>query len=125
MRVRFGECVLDCDTWQLSFRGEAVHLSLKAFQFLELFPESSSRALLKGEIYELLRSGRFVSDGSLAKPSPQPVDLVARRFRRQQREAPDMAGLVECRSLEDPVRRSRIPSRWGRARIGAPQRQAV
>ena len=66
MRVRFGECVLDSDTRQLSVRGEAVHLSPKAFQFLELVLESRPRVLSKSEIHERLWPGTFVSDGTLA-----------------------------------------------------------
>jgi DNA-binding winged helix-turn-helix (wHTH) protein len=66
MRVRFGECVLDSDTRQLSVRGEAVHLSPKAFQFLELLLESRPKALSKGEIHGRLWPGTFVSDGALA-----------------------------------------------------------
>jgi DNA-binding winged helix-turn-helix (wHTH) protein len=66
MRVKFGECVLDSDTRRLSVRGEAVHLSPKAFQFLELLLESRPKALSKSEIHERLWPGTFVSDGSLA-----------------------------------------------------------
>ncbi|HYT31747.1 MAG TPA: FHA domain-containing protein [Thermoanaerobaculia bacterium] len=66
MRVRFGDCVLDSDTRQLSVRGEAVHLSPKAFQFLELLLESRPKALSKSEIHERLWPGTFVSDGTLA-----------------------------------------------------------
>jgi DNA-binding winged helix-turn-helix (wHTH) protein len=66
MRVRFGECVLDSGTRQLSVRGETVHLSPKAFQFLELLLESRPRALSKSEIHERLWPGTFVSDGTLA-----------------------------------------------------------
>lgn len=66
MRVRFGECVLDSDTRQLSVRGEAVHLSPKAYQFLELLLESRPKALSKSEIHERLWPGTFVSDGTLA-----------------------------------------------------------
>ena len=65
MRVRFGECVLDSDTRQLSVRGEAVHLSPKAFQFLELLLESRPKALSKSEIHERLWPGTFVSDGTI------------------------------------------------------------
>ena len=65
MRVRFGECVLDSGTRQLSVRGEAVHLSPKAFQFLELLLESRPKALSRNEIHERLWPGTFVSDGSL------------------------------------------------------------
>ncbi len=65
MRVRFGECVLDSDTRQLSVRGEAVHLSPKAFQFLELLLESRPKALSRNEIHERLWPGTFVSESSL------------------------------------------------------------
>lgn len=65
-RIRFGECVLDSETRQLSVRGEAVHLSPKAFQFLELLLENRPRALSKSEIHERLWPGTFVSDGTLA-----------------------------------------------------------
>ncbi len=66
MRIRFGECVLDSDTRQLSVRGKPVHLSPKAFQFLELLLESRPKALSKSEIHERLWPGTFVSDGTLA-----------------------------------------------------------
>lgn len=66
MRVRFGECMLDSDTRQLSVRGKAVHLSPKAYQFLALLLESRPRALSKGEIHERLWGETFVSDGALA-----------------------------------------------------------
>lgn len=66
MRVRFGECVLDSDTRQLSVRGEAVHLSPKAFQFLELLLVNRPKALSKSELHERLWPGTFVSDGTLA-----------------------------------------------------------
>jgi DNA-binding winged helix-turn-helix (wHTH) protein len=66
MRVRFGDCVLDSDTRQLSVHGEAVHLSPKAFQFLELLLENRPKALSKSEIHERLWPGTFVSDGTLA-----------------------------------------------------------
>jgi DNA-binding winged helix-turn-helix (wHTH) protein len=65
-RVRFGECVLDSDTRQLFVRGEAVHLSPRAFLFLELLLENRPRALSKSEIHDRLWPGTFVSDGTLA-----------------------------------------------------------
>ena len=60
MRVRFGECVLDSDTRQLSVLGETVHLSPKAFQFLELLLESRPKALSRTQIHERLWPGTFV-----------------------------------------------------------------
>jgi DNA-binding winged helix-turn-helix (wHTH) protein len=65
MRIQFGECVLDSDTRELSLRGTPVHLSPKAFQFLELLIESRPRALAKAEIHEKLWPGTFVADGTL------------------------------------------------------------
>ena len=65
-RVRFGECMLDSDTRQLTVRGEAVHLSPKAFRLLELLLENRPKAVSKEEIHERLWPGTFVSDGTLA-----------------------------------------------------------
>ena len=65
MRVRFGECVIDSDTRQLSVRGEVVHLSPKAFQILELLLESRPKVLSKSEIHERLWPDTFVSEGTL------------------------------------------------------------
>ena len=65
MRVRFGECVFDAETRQLSVRGETVHLSAKAFQILELLLENRPKALSKSEIHERLWPGTFVSEGTL------------------------------------------------------------
>jgi len=65
MRIRFGECLLDSETRQLYFRGEAVHIKPKAFQFLELLLENRPRAVSKEEIHERLWPGTFVSDGAL------------------------------------------------------------
>ncbi len=65
MRIRFGECVLDSATRQLTVRGEPVHVQPKAFQFLELLLENRPRALSKSQIHEKLWPGTFVSDGTL------------------------------------------------------------
>ena len=65
-RVEFGDCVLDSETRQLFVRRRPVHLSPKAFQFLEVLLENRPRALSKSEIHEHLWPGTFVSDGALA-----------------------------------------------------------
>jgi DNA-binding winged helix-turn-helix (wHTH) protein len=65
MRVRFGECVFDAGTRQLSVRGEPVHLSRKAFQILELLLSNRPKAVSKSEIQERLWPGTFVSEGTL------------------------------------------------------------
>ncbi len=65
MRVRFGECVLDSETRELSFGGKTVHLTPKAFELLEILIESRPRAVSKTEIHERLWRDSFVSDGTL------------------------------------------------------------
>ena len=65
MRVRFGECVLDSETRELSVRGTTVHIKPKAFQFLELLLENRPKALSKSQIHERLWPGTFVSDSAL------------------------------------------------------------
>jgi len=65
MAIHFGDCVLDTATRELRVRGEAVHLSPKGFQFLELLARERPRALSKDEIHERLWPGTFVSDGTL------------------------------------------------------------
>ena len=65
MRIQFGECVLDGDTRELRRKQKVVHLSPKAFQFLELLLQERPRALSKEEIHEKLWPGTFVSDGTL------------------------------------------------------------
>jgi DNA-binding winged helix-turn-helix (wHTH) protein len=57
--------VLDLDTRELLVRGNAVHLSPKGLQFLELLLENRPRALSKTDIHEKLWPGTFVSDGTL------------------------------------------------------------
>jgi DNA-binding winged helix-turn-helix (wHTH) protein len=65
MRVQFGDCVLDSETRELLHRGKPVHVSPKAFQFLEMLIENRPRALSKSEIHQRLWEGTFVSDGTL------------------------------------------------------------
>jgi len=65
MRFRFGECVLDDETRELSRRGETVHVSPKAFQFLELLLTERPRAISKEEILRRLWAGTYVTDGTL------------------------------------------------------------
>jgi DNA-binding winged helix-turn-helix (wHTH) protein len=65
MRFRFGDCELDTDTRELVSGGRVVHLSPKAFAFLELLLEERPKALSKDAIHESLWPGTFVSDGTL------------------------------------------------------------
>jgi len=65
MRIRFGDCVLDSGTRQLVRQERVVHVSPKAFQFLELLLARRPQAVAKDEIHENLWPGTFVSDGTL------------------------------------------------------------
>lgn len=66
MRLRFGDVTFDGGR-RLLFRGpEAVHLSPKAFQLLELLLMRRPAAVSKGEIQEALWPATFVSEGNLA-----------------------------------------------------------
>jgi DNA-binding winged helix-turn-helix (wHTH) protein len=65
MRIRFGECLFDSDTRELSVGGKVVHLQPKAFQFLELLLRERPHAVSKEKIHEHLWPGTFVSDSTL------------------------------------------------------------
>src|SRR5215472_14544255 len=65
MKVRFGQCVLDKETWELSVDGRPVHLSPKGLKFLDLLLTNRPRALSKEEIHQNLWPDTFVSDGTL------------------------------------------------------------
>ncbi len=82
MRVRFGECLLDSETRQLSVRGETVHVQPKAFQFLELLLENRPRALSKSQIHEKLWPGTFVSDSTLTSLLVEVRDVIGDEARR-------------------------------------------
>jgi DNA-binding winged helix-turn-helix (wHTH) protein len=81
MRVRFGECLLDSDTRELTVRGETVHLQPKAFQFLELLLAHRPKAVSKSEIHEKLWPGTFVSDGTLTSLLAEIRDAIEDRAR--------------------------------------------
>lgn len=76
MRVRFGECVLDSETRQLSVRGTIVHVQPKAFQFLELLLENRPKAVSKAQIHEKLWPGTFVSDSTLTSLLVEVRDVI-------------------------------------------------
>jgi DNA-binding winged helix-turn-helix (wHTH) protein len=65
MRIRFGECVLDRETWELLVDGRPVHLSPKGMRFLDLLLANRPKALPKEEIHKALWPDTFVSDGTL------------------------------------------------------------
>ena len=67
MRLRFGDCVLDLDTRELSRKGKTVHLEPKAYRLLELLLEARPKALSKGDLQDALWPKTFVSERSLAR----------------------------------------------------------
>lgn len=67
MRLRFGRCVLDTDTREVSREGVRQDLSPKAFQLLGLLLETRPRALDKREIGDRLWPETFVSDSGLPR----------------------------------------------------------
>jgi DNA-binding winged helix-turn-helix (wHTH) protein len=66
MRLRFGDCLFDSDTREFFRSGEAIHLTPKAFRFLELLLESRPRALSKEDLQQRLWPETFVSEANLA-----------------------------------------------------------
>jgi DNA-binding winged helix-turn-helix (wHTH) protein len=66
VRVEFAEFVLDDRTRELRRDGEAVHLSPKAFQVLELLLRRRPAAVPKGEIMSEVWAGTHVTEASLA-----------------------------------------------------------
>jgi DNA-binding winged helix-turn-helix (wHTH) protein len=65
MRVRFGDCVFDSETRELTRLGSRVHLSPKAFQLLERLLERRPKALSKEQLHESLWPRTFVADTTL------------------------------------------------------------
>ncbi len=66
MRLRFGDVTFDGDRRLLHRGPDAVHLSPKAFQLLELLLRRRPIAVSKEEIHETLWPSTFVTESSLA-----------------------------------------------------------
>jgi DNA-binding winged helix-turn-helix (wHTH) protein len=64
--VRFATFLLDRDKHQLFNGDREVHLSPKAYDLLDLFLVSGSRALSKADLHARLWPGTFVSDANIA-----------------------------------------------------------
>ena len=67
MRLRFGRCVFDSASRELTREGVRQDLSPMAFQLLELLVEARPRALPKQELHDRLWPDAFVSDSSLPR----------------------------------------------------------
>ena len=107
MRIRFGECVLDSETRELSVSGKTVHMTPKAFELLELLIESRPRALSKTEIHERLWRDTFVSDGTLtsllAEVRSAIGDTESRTIRTVHRFGYAFSGSAETGDREVPA----------------------
>lgn len=66
MTYRFGDFTVDCDTRQLLFNDEEVHLSTKAFELLIVLLANRSRVVSKTELQERLWPSTFVQETNLA-----------------------------------------------------------
>ena len=65
MRIRFGDCVLDSETRELTRADGPVHVSPKAFQLLEVLIRRRPKAMSKEQLHELIWPNTFVSDTAL------------------------------------------------------------
>ncbi len=65
MRFSFGICQLDTASREFLRRGEAVHLSPKAFDLLRLLIEQRPRVVSKAELMQALWPDTFVVEGNL------------------------------------------------------------
>ena len=66
MRLRFGDCVFDADTREVSRGDQSVTVSPKAFALLELLIEVRPGAVSKADIHERIWPGIHVSEANLA-----------------------------------------------------------
>jgi len=65
-RFQLGEFTLEVGTRQLLERGQAVHLSSRAFDLLHILVDRRPRVVSKQELHDLLWPGTFVSEVNLA-----------------------------------------------------------
>jgi len=66
-RLRFGDCLFDSETREVSREGHLCALSRKAFRLLEVLLESRPRAVSKADLDELLWPDTYVSESGLAR----------------------------------------------------------
>ena len=62
---RFGEFTLDCSTRRLLHRGEAVHLSPKAYELLQVLVDAAPKALSKAQLQDRIWPDTFVIEANL------------------------------------------------------------
>src|SRR5688572_26550200 len=66
MRVRFGECTFDSAARTLQRGGEAVRISGKAFQLLEVLLAARPNPIAKDDLFVKIWRDTFVADARLA-----------------------------------------------------------
>lgn len=66
MRLLFGDCTFDSDSRTLTRNGEAVRMTGKAFQLLELLLAARPKPIEKTELFAKLWPDTFVSEANLA-----------------------------------------------------------
>lgn len=81
MRVRFGDFIFDGETHELLRGTTPVHLSPKAFRFLELLLENRPKALSKADLQERIWPRTFVSEENLASLAAEARDAIGEHGR--------------------------------------------
>ena len=67
MRIRFGDCVVDPGSRQLTRNGRAVDLTPKAFDLLHALLEKRPNVVKRAELHDLLWPHAFVASTSLPR----------------------------------------------------------
>lgn len=67
MALRFGECELDPERYELRRRGEVVHVEPKVFDVLDYLMRQRERVVTKRELLDALWPGEVVSDSVLSR----------------------------------------------------------
>jgi DNA-binding winged helix-turn-helix (wHTH) protein len=64
-RARFGDCVLNSETRELTRDGQPAHITPMAFRLLQVLIERRPKAMSKEQLHDLLWPRSFVSDATL------------------------------------------------------------
>ena len=67
MALRFGECELDPERYELRRHGEVVHVEPKVFDVLDYLMRQRERVVTKRELLDALWPGEVVSDSVLSR----------------------------------------------------------
>ncbi len=82
MGLRFGDCLFDPRSRQLFRGGNAVALSPKAYQLLEVLVRERPRAMAKPELQEILWPDTFVVEANLANLVAELREAMGEKGRR-------------------------------------------